>query len=984
MEVYINVVDQELRVENNLKYYAAGTQNFVKFVFNLGSDWSGLTVTAQFNQDGVGAVNVKLDANGSAYLPSEIVPGKFTMSLFGVNGSSVRATTNMLEMTMNDNKLTDGISSVTLTPTVYEQFVAEVRAMKALVGTPLTASTPAKMTDTSKIYVYTGSSGSGYIKNNWYYHNGTSWVSGGVYQSAAVETDKTLSVSDMAADAKVVGDKITGEISQIQNSMGYLILDVTTGEFLDKIIDSYNKLQKDGDKMASREIKRMDSWKRIAITSSSRNAYVTFLKTSVLSLNAGASITTSLATGETGRRQISMNNTESFDIPDDCKFINIETLSSSTNYTPARIIIYGDISVESIYNMLGNEIQSVREDVGSEIEDTRNTITKEINQVQDSVGYTILDVTTGELLNKIIDNSNKMDGSSNKLKSREIKRMSNWKSIEITSSSQNAYVTFLKDSVRDIGSGQSMAACLASGYTERQQIQKTNKTASFNIPDDCEFINIETSSSSGDMTPARIIIYGDSTDKSLYNVINDKIAAAASYSFRYRGELKTTDDLSKLEDIGIYTATSTVSSALTDSPTTGAFTLVIFPKTTGTSTGLYPAAEMIFGNKIYARIKTSSGWGDWRQIPESTDITNLQTAIKTTLGYEVINIMDYTKGDVINRSIGGNNKLLKANTSPEAAQSYQSVEIERKAGWKAIYVVNTKTGTLANNAYVTFLTKSIADESIFQEGTDISDPSNENTYALASGETGRHQIVKNTGSAFLKIPNNCTIINITYGKRISTGNAGTYLPNVFGVITGGFAYAVADQITTMADQITTMQGDIEALKTATGLRSSTASLQAPAVTPLLGSSYLGAAPVTGDLAGEDNADGESEDVGDEYRYWNAPEDDSEYVYWNTPDEEENADDAEDTDAYYYEDELDRSEQADEPDETIQPEDAIGPETDGTTDNQEQGDPVDEPEETGVEDNTTGNMPDAPEDAGIPESDITGIDNPEQGEHEVYD
>ena len=49
-------------------------------------------------------------------------------------------------------------------------------------GAPLEASTVAGMTDTSKVYVYTGNE-SGYTNGNWYYYNGTAWVSGGVYNS---------------------------------------------------------------------------------------------------------------------------------------------------------------------------------------------------------------------------------------------------------------------------------------------------------------------------------------------------------------------------------------------------------------------------------------------------------------------------------------------------------------------------------------------------------------------------------------------------------------------------------------------------------------------------------------------------------------------------------------------------------------------------------------------------------------------------------
>lgn len=81
---------------------------------------------------------------------------------------------------------------------------AQIAALQGSVGSPLVAATKSAMTNTSKIYVYTGSE-SGMTNGNWYYHNGSAWVSGGVYNATAVNTDKTLSVSNMAADAAAVG-----------------------------------------------------------------------------------------------------------------------------------------------------------------------------------------------------------------------------------------------------------------------------------------------------------------------------------------------------------------------------------------------------------------------------------------------------------------------------------------------------------------------------------------------------------------------------------------------------------------------------------------------------------------------------------------------------------------------------------------------------------------------------------------------------------
>lgn len=64
---------------------------------------------------------------------------------------------------------------------------------------PTVVSNISDMTDTNQIYVL---STDGY----WYYHDGSTWISGGEY--GAVVTDVTLTQSGTPADAKVVGDAI--------------------------------------------------------------------------------------------------------------------------------------------------------------------------------------------------------------------------------------------------------------------------------------------------------------------------------------------------------------------------------------------------------------------------------------------------------------------------------------------------------------------------------------------------------------------------------------------------------------------------------------------------------------------------------------------------------------------------------------------------------------------------------------------------------
>lgn len=99
-----------------------------------------------------------------------------------------------------------------------------ITALQGAVGSPLVASTASAMTETSKIYVYTGSE-TGYTNGNWYYYNGTAWTSGGVYNAVAINTDTTLTVAGMAADAKATGDGLNDLKSAIGEEQAKYITD---------------------------------------------------------------------------------------------------------------------------------------------------------------------------------------------------------------------------------------------------------------------------------------------------------------------------------------------------------------------------------------------------------------------------------------------------------------------------------------------------------------------------------------------------------------------------------------------------------------------------------------------------------------------------------------------------------------------------------------------------------------------------------------
>lgn len=118
---------------------------------------------------------------------------------------------------------------------LFEQLYAKVAS-----GSPVAVDTVAEMTNTEGVYLYTGDE-TGYTRGYWYYYNGSAWVAGGAYGSG--EVDKTLTLSDVAADAKVVGDifdEITDYVLESYVTEGsYTSVGVTTERISDTELKVY-------------------------------------------------------------------------------------------------------------------------------------------------------------------------------------------------------------------------------------------------------------------------------------------------------------------------------------------------------------------------------------------------------------------------------------------------------------------------------------------------------------------------------------------------------------------------------------------------------------------------------------------------------------------------------------------------------------------------------------------------------------------------
>lgn len=125
MNILINVVNQRLKVVKNISNLISGTQKFICFKFILDSGWDGLTIFAQFIQNGK-AYNDFLDKNNCVYLPPEIVAGEFKLLLYG-SGSNVIATTNYLTLKVDENAIIADSQSTEISQSLYDQLVTLVK-----------------------------------------------------------------------------------------------------------------------------------------------------------------------------------------------------------------------------------------------------------------------------------------------------------------------------------------------------------------------------------------------------------------------------------------------------------------------------------------------------------------------------------------------------------------------------------------------------------------------------------------------------------------------------------------------------------------------------------------------------------------------------------------------------------------------------------------------------------------------------------------
>ena len=121
MDILVNVSNQRLNIATNQKSFTAGTQEFIRFVFELSDDWANLHIFAQFKQ-GDNSYNDYLDENNSVYLPPEINGGECTLSLQGNLGDTIAKTFPIL-LRIDKDPITSDASSTAITKSLYDQML---------------------------------------------------------------------------------------------------------------------------------------------------------------------------------------------------------------------------------------------------------------------------------------------------------------------------------------------------------------------------------------------------------------------------------------------------------------------------------------------------------------------------------------------------------------------------------------------------------------------------------------------------------------------------------------------------------------------------------------------------------------------------------------------------------------------------------------------------------------------------------------------
>lgn len=124
----VHVNGQHMSMCNQNPEIVSGSRNFIRFIFDLSADWNGLTVFAQFKQNGQ-TYNRFLDDENSVYLPSEVTKGTCHLMLYGSSLNEynfLTGTTEFLSFRILDSGYVADSSSTEIPESLYDALVSRI------------------------------------------------------------------------------------------------------------------------------------------------------------------------------------------------------------------------------------------------------------------------------------------------------------------------------------------------------------------------------------------------------------------------------------------------------------------------------------------------------------------------------------------------------------------------------------------------------------------------------------------------------------------------------------------------------------------------------------------------------------------------------------------------------------------------------------------------------------------------------------------
>ena len=159
-------------------------------------------------------INQKLDEMVTDGTLQNLINGK----LFAQLNSDILSNTNKINNVENklDNNIEEINNNLVNNTNAIEEVDTKVNSI--MNNNPIPVNSISQMTDTTKIYLLT-------TDGNWYYYNGSSWISGGIYQSTQIANDSVIMekmIKSLQSENRFNYDTITNGKT----------IDITTGNLI--------------------------------------------------------------------------------------------------------------------------------------------------------------------------------------------------------------------------------------------------------------------------------------------------------------------------------------------------------------------------------------------------------------------------------------------------------------------------------------------------------------------------------------------------------------------------------------------------------------------------------------------------------------------------------------------------------------------------------------------------------------------------------